>query len=214
MQLRHRTALALVLVCALAAPAAGLAAPANVKLPTISGKPNYDQKLTCNPGTWSADAKSFDYQWLNGESVEATTKTFKVPVFLIGYQIRCRVIAHDAGGGATSADSASTPPIGQGLSTLKLNSVKLKNGTITLKGKAGPKKALRDKYGKAYLVLYRKNKDSYTQITPSPVVVPKDGKFKIVAHDHGKHNYILTLTPPSGTSYGQKSLNRKWDVPS
>ncbi|EPR76239.1 Serine protease, subtilase family [Leifsonia rubra CMS 76R] len=37
--------------------------PVNTVLPSITGKPIVDKKLTANPGEWDIDGLAFSYQW-------------------------------------------------------------------------------------------------------------------------------------------------------
>jgi len=44
------------------------AAPASLSAPAISGVPDYNQLLTCNPGTWSGNPVKFGFTWTSGET--------------------------------------------------------------------------------------------------------------------------------------------------
>ncbi|MGZ4178846.1 MAG: hypothetical protein ACXVUX_21760, partial [Solirubrobacteraceae bacterium] len=87
--------------------AVAIAAPVASRPPTISGRPAYEQTLTCSRGTWSADAVSFSYAWaITGGSTIATGQTLKVPASAIDYDVVCIVTARDAQGATTPASSS------------------------------------------------------------------------------------------------------------
>ena len=129
-------ALGATLVAAVTAVAS--AAPVAAKPPTITGKPAYQQTLTCNKGTWSADAVSFSYAWaISGGSTIASGPTLKVPASAIGYNVVCIVTARDAQGQTTPASSAQVL-IAPGISTVKITKATARNGVVTISGFVGP----------------------------------------------------------------------------
>jgi hypothetical protein len=90
------------------ATAPATAAPSNTSLPTIpsSGHPN--DVVTCNPGSWT-DSPTFAYSWTQDGAVIASqvAQTFTLHDADVGHQIRCVVVAHNAGGDSTPATSNS-----------------------------------------------------------------------------------------------------------
>src|ERR1700743_3719516 len=115
-----------------------IAAPVASKPPTITGKPNLGQKLTCNKGTWSSDAVSFSYAWaISGGSTIATGQTLKVPQSAIDFNLVCILTARDAQGQTTPASSPQVL-VGTGISTVKITKATSSNGLVTISGTVGP----------------------------------------------------------------------------
>jgi hypothetical protein len=185
--------------------AVALSAPVASKAPTISGKPVYDSVLTCNKGTWSSDAVSFDYSWTytGGGPTFATGKTWHVDDKRLGYQIDCEVVAHDAHGATTPAFS-NPVLLGSAPATVKITKVELSHATITISARAGPPKALRGKYGyKPYVTLDRELHGLHNLLQlAGPQTIGKSGRFKITGHDSpGKHTYVIQFVPPQSVPY-------------
>ena len=128
----RRLLLALVLALAglttLAPPAS--AALANVVLPSISGTPEYDRKLTADPGQWTPAATGYAYQWLrDGQPIAgATSSTYHPGLDDLGQGLAVQVTASDGAGDTGSAVSAPVGPVGK--ATLK------PKGGQTIKGVA------------------------------------------------------------------------------
>jgi hypothetical protein len=108
--------LGLLLVAGALAIGAAAAVPQNTSQPTISGnKFMVGEKLTADPGSWSGNPTSFDYQWVrcnpdgNGCSdiAGAHDKTYTVAEADVGKTIRVQVTAKNADG-ATNASSKAT----------------------------------------------------------------------------------------------------------
>ncbi|MEA2467907.1 MAG: hypothetical protein QOJ57_2033, partial [Thermoleophilaceae bacterium] len=160
--MRARVSIASVAVTAalVAAPLAG-GAPTPSAPPSISGFPGYQSKLTCNPGTWSADAQSFTYEWLydGSDSAFAITQTYRPDASKVGYNIVCRVTATDAAGDVAVAGSAPVR-IGPGRTTIKLKARKVQHRKVTLSGRVGPRAAVKG----AGIVAYRVESDGLHQL--------------------------------------------------
>jgi hypothetical protein len=208
----------------LAAVAAGLfataatSAPVPAKPPSISGHPNFTSVLTCNRGTWSPDAVSFDFAWLyvSGGPTIATGPTLHVPDTLIDYAIECDVTAHDAQGQTTSATSPGVT-IMPAIPKVQITKATVsKRGVVTLQGVVGPSRALaKSAAGGAVVVLDRRiNKTTVTQLA-GPLTVRGRGKFKISGHDtRGRHTYVLLFNSAPGSGYAaQTTVNRILRVP-
>lgn len=86
-------------------------APSNTSPPTISGTALPGDTLTCNPGTWSGNPTSFDYQWNRDTSQlpGANQQGYEVQIADEGHSLGCGVTASNGGG--SSAASASAPVI-------------------------------------------------------------------------------------------------------
>jgi hypothetical protein len=199
----------LVVAVATGAPVAG-------KLPTISGKPNLGQTVTCNKGTWSSDAVSFSYAWaISGGSTIASGQTLKVPASAVDFDVVCIVTARDAHGQTTPASSAQVL-IGQGISTVKITKATSKNGLVTISGTIGPAAARKKgPEGFSTVVLDRQlaSKGSEQQIAGPKIVRTKNGSFTISGHDSkGKHTYVLNYAPSEGSGYSPSSATRKLTV--
>jgi hypothetical protein len=187
-----------------AAPLAG-GAPTPSSPPSISGYPGYQSKLTCKPGTWSADAHSFTYEWLyaSNSSPIAATQTYRPDASKVGYDIVCRVTATDAAGDPAVATSAPVR-ITQGRTTLKLNVRKVQHKKITITGRIGPRAAVKG----ASIVAYRIESDGLHQLFGKETLKP-GGKFKIVAPDiPGRHKYKVNFNPqePSIWQFASKTI--------
>jgi hypothetical protein len=178
----------------LAAPLAG-GAPTPSDPPSIAGKPRYNSLLTCNPGTWSADAQSYSYSWQYSSGSEfATTRTYRPEAFLVGDEIVCQVTARDASGDSASATS---PPVRVGLGriTMKLHAKKVQHRKVTLRGRVGPAAALRKGGGgrTPTLVAYREEPDALHQLFGKQTL-KKNGRFRIVAPDEpGRNTYLVNF---------------------
>jgi hypothetical protein len=192
-------------------------APMPGKPPSISGRPNFAQTLTCDKGAWSADAVSFDYAWTyaGGGPTFGTGAKLRVPKTVTGYAIVCVVTAHDAQGQTTSATSAGVT-IGVGIPMVRITKATVKKSLVTLSGVVGPPAALvKGPAGGAVIVLDRRiNKTTVTQLA-GPLVVRGRGRFTISGHDsRGRHTYVLLFGPAPGTGYGaQTAANRTLRVP-
>lgn len=98
-------------------------APANTKLPALSGKAEDGQVLTVSNGTWTGTPPlSYAYQWeaCNSSGAEcssiagATASTYRVITSQIGGTLRAVVTASN-GGGSASATSAASAVVVAGL---------------------------------------------------------------------------------------------------
>jgi hypothetical protein len=200
----------LVVAVATGAPVAG-------KLPTISGKPNLGQTLTCNKGTWSSDAVSFSYTWaISGGSTIGSGQTLKVPASAIDFDVVCIVTARDAQGQTTPASSAQVL-IGPGISTVKITKATVKKGVVTISGFVGPAGARKKgPAGWSTVVLDREltSKIDVQQISNGPKLVKsRNGSFTISGHDtRGKHTYIVNFDPSAGSGYSPASATCKLTV--
>ncbi|MGH2893600.1 MAG: hypothetical protein ACRDPM_10100 [Solirubrobacteraceae bacterium] len=196
-----------------AAVAAG--APVAGKVPMISGTPAYQQSLTCNRGTWSADTVSFSYAWaISGGSTIASGQTLKVPASAIDYNVVCLVTARDAQGQTTPA---SSPPvlIAPGISTVKLTKASVSKGVVTVSGVAGSALArTRGPNGFSTVVLDRLiSGRQYAQIGAPRVVRSKNGAFTLSGRDiKGRHLYVVNYDPSQGSDYAPSRATRKLTV--
>lgn len=216
--MRRTTLTALTAAAAISAIAAAVAsaAPVASKPPTISGKPAYQQTLTCNKGTWSADAVSFSYAWaISGGSTIATGPTLKVPASAIQYNVVCIVTARDAHGDTTPASSAQVL-IAPGISTVKITNAGVRNGVVTISGLVGPTAARKKgPDGSSTVVLDREltSKINVQQISDPKVVKSKDGSFTLSGRDtKGKHTYIVNFDPSPGSGFAPGSATRTLTV--
>jgi hypothetical protein len=195
--------------------AVAIAAPVPSKPPTISGKPNYQQTLTCNRGTWSPDAVSFSYAWaISGGSTIATGQTLKVPATTIDYYVVCIVTARDAQGNTTPA-SSSQVLIAPGISMVKITKASAKKGVVTISGFAGPADARkRGPDGWSIVVLDRViTAHEVQQIAGPKSVRTKNGSFTLSGHDvKGKHTYIINFGAAAGSGFDPGKATRKLTV--
>jgi hypothetical protein len=196
--------------------AVALSAPVPGTAPSISGKPNFDSRVTCNPGTWSGGAVSFSYVWTynGGGPTIATTQKLHAPRTVTDFNILCVVTATDAQGQTASASSPGVV-IGAGISTLKITSAKVKQTLVTVSGVGGPGPALeRGPAGGPYVVLDRVlSKNHFLQLAGPQIVTSRKGKFTISAHDsRGRHTYLLLFVPPASTGFAETSADRKLNV--
>jgi hypothetical protein len=203
-----------VIACA-AFAAAALGAPANSKPPTISGKPAFGSVLTCNRGTWSADAVSFDYSWVfsGGGLTIATGQKWRVNKD-VGYNIACQVVAHDAQGATTSAMSAPVL-LTAGISSVRITKVSQKHGNLTFTCVAGPSGALKHaSFDRPSAVLDRKlGKNSNLQLGGIVVIKKRDGHFTISGHDTpGKHTYVIHFEPAGSSQYASSQASKTLTV--
>jgi hypothetical protein len=196
--------------------AVAIAAPVASKPPTITGRPNLAQTLTCNTGTWSSDAVSFTYAWaVSGGSTFAGGRTLKVPRSVVGYDVVCIVTARDAQGQTTPA-SSSQVLIAPGISTVKIVRASVKHGVVTISGIVGPAAARRKgPNGWSTVVLDREltSKSNVQQIAGPKVVRTRNGSFTISGHDtRGTHTYVVNFAPSEGSDYAAGSATRKLTV--
>lgn len=93
------------------------AVPVNSVAPVVSGTAQVGQTLSSTTGTWSNTPTSYAYQWQRSNggayaNISAATSSTYVPVTGdIGYTIRCSVIASNAGGPGTVANSNATSAV-------------------------------------------------------------------------------------------------------
>lgn len=196
--------------------AVAIAAPVASKPPTISGKPNLAQTLTCNRGTWSSDAVSFTYAWaVSGGSTFAGGQTLKVPRSVVGYDVVCIVTAHDAHGQTTPASSGEVL-IAPGISTVRIVRASVKHGVVTISGVVGPAAArTKGPNGGSTVVLDREltSKINVQQIAGPKIVRTRNGAFTISGHDtSGRHTYIVNFDPSQGSDYAPGSATRRLTV--
>jgi photosystem II stability/assembly factor-like uncharacterized protein len=86
-----------------------VSAPANLKLPTVTGTVTVGKTLSAKPGTW-ARGDTYAYQWLMAGFVikGATKATYKLPSGTAKKQVSCRVTATGPGGVAAATSAAHT----------------------------------------------------------------------------------------------------------
>lgn len=187
---------ALALICLAAVPA--LAAPTSSSAPSIEGTPAWNSELTCQPGSWSADAVGFDYVWAHSGNgpVIATGQTWRVRDAQ-GYRVVCRVTARDSAGATTTATSPAVV-IGDGIMTIDTSfKRKQKRKKMVVKGRVTPQEAHEDSATqRSGITLYRvKGKGRYVQLTFNQTVKP-DGTFKLkFKGKKGKRRYQLQVSP-------------------
>ena len=103
------------LLLALLAPAAVAAAEpvTNLTPPTADGTAAYRSRLVAGPGTWSATAPTYTYQWLrDGRDIAgATGSSYRLGLEDIGTDVAVRVTATQDGesGSAVSAERRVAP---------------------------------------------------------------------------------------------------------
>jgi hypothetical protein len=97
-------------------------APANTAEPKISGTPAVRQMLTASTGSWTNSPASYAFQWLHcpqsgGKSdgsdcpaiAGATASTLVLQSSDVGFRIRVRVTASNAGGSGSAASNPTAP---------------------------------------------------------------------------------------------------------
>jgi hypothetical protein len=102
--------------------------PGNTTLPSISGTARQFETLTGDPGLWQNGVDKFTYAWLrcapDGTNCVALTGadslTYTATREDIGFTLRFRVIASNAGGDSPPAVSAPTAVLQRGVITAKL----------------------------------------------------------------------------------------------
>jgi hypothetical protein len=122
---RRRIVVGVVTVAALAVlvPAVSArqqAAPTNTAEPAITGNPAVGQTLTVSNGTWTTTGDAtYTYAWLrcpasggaadgsDCASIGTTTATYVVAAGDVGFRLRARVTAQDAGGQASAVSDAT-----------------------------------------------------------------------------------------------------------
>jgi hypothetical protein len=191
------------------------AAPVPDRPPTISGTPAYQQTLTCNRGTWSADAVSFSYAWaISGGSTIASGQRLKVPASAIGFDVVWLVTARDAQGQTTPASSAQAL-IAPGISTVKITRASVTRGDVTISGIVGPATARRrGPNGWSTVVLDRIiAEQSVQQISNPKIVRSKNGSFTVSGHDvKGRHTYVVNYEPSEGSGFAPGKATRQLTV--
>jgi hypothetical protein len=195
--------------------AAAIAAPVSSRPPTISGKSAYEQTLTCNKGTWSADTVSFGYSWaISGGSTIGSGPTLKVPASAIDYDVVCIVTARDAQGATTPA-SSSQVLVAPGICTVKITKASVSTGVVTISGFVGPADARkRGPEGWSSIVLDRLiSGQQYEQLAGPKIVRSRDGAFAISGHDtRGRHTYAINYEPSVGSGFAPGKATRKLTV--
>ncbi|HEY6525939.1 MAG TPA: hypothetical protein VIY10_19300 [Solirubrobacteraceae bacterium] len=195
--------------------AVATAAPVPGRPPTISGTPAYQQTLTCNRGTWSADAVSFSYAWaISGGSTIAGGQRLTVPASAIGFDVVCIVTARDAQRQTTPASSAQAL-IAPGISTVKITKASAAHGIVTISGIVGP--AVARKHGPngwSTVVLDRIIAgQSEQQISNPKIIRTRNGAFTVSGHDvKGRHTYVVNYEPSEGSGYAPGTTTRKLTV--
>jgi uncharacterized delta-60 repeat protein len=93
-------------------------APANTSPPSIPSSRDVGQTAACNHGSWTGSPTSFVFAWTRDGATIAgeTASSYEVRAGDAGHAIRCRVVAHNAGGDSQPATSnalsvASPPPV-------------------------------------------------------------------------------------------------------
>ena len=184
-------------------PAGAHAAPSSTSAPVVEGTPGWGQTLTCRNGTWSADAVAFEYQWVRSGSntLLASGQTWKVNDAQ-GYSIRCQVIARDAAGATTTAQSPAVT-IGDGIMEIATAFKKKQNRKkMVVKGSVTPLEAHQDSSGeKTSVTIYRKRGTAFVQLTFQQYV-KADGTFRLrFESKKGKHTYLVQVSP-ANSRYG------------
>ena len=88
--------------------------PANLLPPTITGSAVQGQTLTASAGNWTQNPTSYTYQWLHcdngvcGTRTGATSNTYVLAPYDVGWQIEVRVTASNATGTSTAVTSLPT----------------------------------------------------------------------------------------------------------
>lgn len=196
----------------LVAAAVAFAAPSSSSPPTISGEPQYDTPLTCNPGTW-VGAVAFSYDWVEGRSyVAATGQVFTPKAANLDRTYVCRVTATDAAGQTATASSAPVKIAHQKM-TVRLSLRSTSANRLRVVATVGPKKALRASSGrKASFTLYRSlGKKRYAQITIPPRTVPSNGKLKFTVKKvpSGKRTFYVQVSAADRSLYDTREVTRK-----
>jgi hypothetical protein len=203
MRTAFATGLILTLVAAVLSATAA-AAPVSTKAPSISGTPAYASTLTCEKGSWSPDAVSFDYAWTysGGGPQIASGQKLHVAKTLVGYNVVCQVTAHDAQGATTAAVSPAVL-ITPGIPTVKITKVKPGHGSIEISGIAGPAAArTRSSTSKPTMVLDRMISEKLVTQIAGPLILKPNGHFTIGGKDTpGRHTYIVIFVPAPVSGY-------------
>lgn len=92
------------------APAGAAPTVENREPPTISGKAQFDRRLTVSPGQWDPEPVAATYQWLRaGRAITAaTSKNYRPVLADLGKRLSVRVEVADAEGDTGAATSAQT----------------------------------------------------------------------------------------------------------
>jgi subtilase family serine protease len=120
--------------------------PADATAPSISGSTEQNQKLTASAGEWSASPTSLSYHWVlcnsSGASCTAisgaTSSTLTVPASAVGSTIRVVVVAGNASGTGTAAESSQTALIASDVPAITgfTPSSGVTGSTVTIAGSA------------------------------------------------------------------------------
>jgi hypothetical protein len=108
--------------------------PANTVAPAVTGTAEVGETLTTTNGTWSGTPTSYAYQWQRdngggyGAISGATSSTYLIDAGDVGYTIRCRVSAANAGG-STAANSNATATVPDDAATIDPPELTLTSGT-------------------------------------------------------------------------------------
>ena len=88
--------------------------PVNTTTPSISGRPQVGQTLSCDPGTWSgAEPLYYSYQWLRegADIPDASGPTYQVSVTDAGMAVGCRVTVTNSYGEQIAYSNHVTVPV-------------------------------------------------------------------------------------------------------
>lgn len=93
------------------APPPPPSAPANTRLPAISGVATVGQTVSCSSGSWTNNPLSFAYQWLldSGSISGETGQSHVIAAAEAGHQLTCRVTATNGAGSAAAVSGAVVP---------------------------------------------------------------------------------------------------------
>jgi uncharacterized delta-60 repeat protein len=82
-------------------------APTNTSAPSIPSSRDVGQTVACNHGTWTSSPTSFAFSWTRDGATIANehASSYKLRAGDAGHTIRCRVVAHNAGGDSQPATS-------------------------------------------------------------------------------------------------------------
>lgn len=110
--------------------------PENIAVPVISGLLLAGSVLTCSTGTWLNRPSSYAYQWQNaGSDISgATSSTYTVALTDEGDEITCEVVASNAIGDSSPAESAAVTiisGIGFNLDVSNASSITLNGSTAS-----------------------------------------------------------------------------------
>lgn len=88
------------------------ALPYFYRAPSVTGTPSVGNHLACDPGDWTENTESLQYQWrwVGREDVWSTDATYLVEEADLGEQVICTVIAYSDAGSNPGDSEAFTIP--------------------------------------------------------------------------------------------------------